>query len=116
VRSTKLKRPIYFNLVPLQEIIAQALGVGEQTGQVQDEYEKLVREFGSEFSVLLKVPIQDLETKTTPRMAQAIEKVRQGDIILEPGFDGVFGKVKIWPDEPKKELEEVPKEQMTLFG
>jgi PHP family Zn ribbon phosphoesterase len=111
VRSTKLERPIYFNLVPLQEVIAEALEKGVQTSEVEDEYEKLIGEFGSEFSVLLKAPIEDLAVKTDSRISQAIKKVRRGEVSLEPGFDGVYGKVKIF-----KEEREIPKEQMTLFG
>jgi len=64
----------------------------------------------------LKISLSDLETKTNPKIVQAIEKTRIGDIILEPGFDGVFGKIKIWLDGEEKAKEEVLKEQMTLFG
>lgn len=117
VGSTKLKSPFYFNLVPLQEIIAEALAMGIDTGPVHSEYEKLIEEFGSEFSVLLKAPLADLEKKTYPKIVEAILKVRQGDVILEPGFDGVFGKVKIFKDEPKAaKAKEATKEQMNLFG
>ena len=99
-------------LVPLKEIIADVLGVGVQTKQVEQEYENLIREFGSEFEVLLNVSYDDLKSVVLPEIAEGIIRVRQGKVQLEPGYDGVFGKVMIFP--PEKKRKNLPK-QKTLF-
>ncbi|KKP80803.1 MAG: UvrD/REP helicase, partial [Candidatus Levybacteria bacterium GW2011_GWB1_35_5] len=33
------------------------------------------------------------------RVAEGVGKVRKGDIIIHPGYDGLYGVVKIWNDE-----------------
>lgn len=93
----KSGRPSYKKLVPLLEILSGALGVPVTSEKVKKEFENLVGKFNSEMSVLLKASVKDIDGATTfPRISEAIRKVREGDIVVEPGFDGVFGTVKIW--------------------
>lgn len=115
------KRPPYVTLVPLQEIIAEALGslVGSQ--KVQNEYNKLTEAFEGEFSVLLKIPVSEIGKTAGEKIAEGISKVRSGEIMIDPGYDGVFGIVKIWRDEKTETTideqaeNEEEKEQMSLF-
>jgi len=95
------KRPAYMMLVPLLEILAEVQGVGPSSKGVQSEYERVVAQFGSELTVLAKTPLTELERVSGPRLRQAVEKVRKGDIFINPGYDGVFGVVKIWGEEEK---------------
>lgn len=107
-------RPPYTMLVPLHEILAEAIG-GSTTGQkVINEYKKLTDYFETEFKVLLEIDTKDIAKISGERVAEAIEKVRNHDIAVDPGYDGVFGKVKIWGNE-KEEKSEKSKEQMSLF-
>ncbi len=89
----------YIMVVPLTEIIAQSLGKGEKTQTVLAEYDRLVKEFGSELNVLLRVDVKALQTVAGDRVAQAVAKVRSGDIFFSPGYDGVFGTVSIWDNK-----------------
>lgn len=107
-------RPPFIKLVPLQEIIAEVLGGLPAAQKTQDEYNKLVDNFGSEFKVLLNVSLEEITKISGPKIADAIHKVRTGDIYIDPGYDGVFGKVKIFGEE-KKQAEQEKKEQMSLF-
>ncbi len=106
-------RPPFIKLVPLQEIIAEVFGGLPTAQKTQDEYKKLVDNFGSEFKVLLETSLEDITKISGPKISDALHKVRTGDIFIDPGYDGVFGKVKIWNEE-KKQTEE-QKEQMSLF-
>jgi len=90
-------RPPFKNLVPLLEILAESLGSPINSERVVQEYKRLISLFGSEMAILLKTPIVDLEKQATYRVAEGIKKVREGDIIIKPGFDGVYGTVRIWP-------------------
>jgi len=85
----------YKSLVPLQEVIADVLGVMVANQAVKSEYAKLVKEFGSEFSVLLGPSASDLERTTSPEIAQGIIDAREGRVELVAGYDGVFGHVKV---------------------
>ena len=99
----------YKNLVPLDEIIAEALEVGRDTVGVRNEYLKLCQEFGGEFLVLLDVPIEEIRKKSGERIGLAVEKVRKGDLHIEPGYDGEFGKIRIFPEREEQ------KPQLSLF-
>lgn len=84
--------------VPLEEIIAEALGVLPQAKQVEAEYHNLIKKFGSEFAVLLEASYKDLESAAPAKIAQGIEKVRQGKVYINPGYDGVYGRVEIFSE------------------
>jgi len=99
------------SLIPLKEIIAEILGLGSETKEVDTEYQNLIRRFGSEFNVLLNVSRQDLEVVTLPEIAEGIIRAREGKVYIEPGYDGVFGKIRIFSKGEKKELSR----QKTLF-
>ncbi|MCR4325094.1 MAG: endonuclease Q family protein [Candidatus Curtissbacteria bacterium] len=89
-------RPPFISLVPLYEIIAEALEVGVGTQKVNDQYMSLVNVFGSEFNVLLKAELEKIVRFGGSKLSEAIGKVRSREIVVEPGFDGKFGIVKIW--------------------
>lgn len=95
----------YKNLIPLDEIIGEALDLGPQSKSVKREYENLIRAFGSEFKVLLEAPINQIAGASQPEIAEAVDRVRQGKVSIAPGFDGEFGKIKIFSDADRKNLE-----------
>ncbi len=110
-------RPPYVNLVPLGEIIAEAFGVGVGTQKVKDAYMMLVSNLGSEFGILMKAGIADIARFSSGRVAEAVVKVRHGDIVVVPGYDGQFGVVKIWPETEDEQNKEPgsPDPQLNLF-
>jgi uncharacterized protein (TIGR00375 family) len=92
------------HLVPLGEVLAQALGVGTGTKRVAEEYDRLIHRLGSELSVLLDASDEDLAAAVSGRVLEAIRKARRGEVRVEPGYDGVFGKVTIPFAEEEKDL------------
>ena len=92
------------SLIPLGEIIADVLGVLSGAKQVEKEYKNLIEKFGNEFEVLLNASSQDLKGATLPEIAEALERVREGKVFIEPGYDGVYGKVRIFSSEDKKNI------------
>lgn len=99
------------HLVPLKEIIAEALGLTVNTKQVEQERKNLVEKFNNEFGVLLDVSRQELETATLPEIAEGIIRAREGKVFIEPGYDGVYGKVRIFSKGEQK----TSSKQATLF-
>jgi len=94
----------YKNLIPLDEVIGEALNIGHQTKTVKQEYQNLIRAFGSEFKVLLEASVGQIAAAGQAEVALAIDRVRQGRVEIAPGFDGEFGKIKIFSDEDRKNL------------
>lgn len=97
------RRPPFRSMVPLAEIIGDAFGVGKLTKTVETEYNNLVSQAGSEFMALLETPIADLERITTPRIAEGIARVRDKRLTILPGYDGVYGTVKVFSEEEQKQ-------------
>lgn len=93
------RRPPFIHMVPLTQILAEALNVGERTQKVAKAYTALTDAFGSEFTVLLEADFADLTDAVGERIADGIRRVRRRDIVVEPGYDGVYGTVHIWPEE-----------------
>ena len=91
-------RPPFKMLVSLSQIIAEGVGVGPGSKRVQAEYVRLTGEFGSELAVLTQAPPTDVATVAGERIADGLARVRRGDIVIEPGYDGRYGAVKVWPD------------------
>lgn len=83
-------------LVPLEEILSEALQSGVNTVKVKREYKRLTAEAGSEFAILLDMGEEDLIKTAGKKTAEAIMKVRSGDLTITPGFDGEFGRIKIF--------------------
>jgi len=100
------------HLIPLEEIIAAALGVRVGTKAVESEYERLIERGGSEFWILLDATPDELASFIPPNILEGIVRMRQGKVSIIPGHDGVYGKITLFPD--KKEGEE-SKEQLKLF-
>lgn len=113
------QHPPYVKLVPLLEIAAESVLTSTNSQKAKDLYYKLCQELGSELDVLLKSSYEDIERVGGKVVAEGVSKVRRGDIIVEPGYDGVYGVVKIWHnknEEKKKEEKsgsQIP--QMGLF-
>jgi uncharacterized protein (TIGR00375 family) len=106
------------HLVPLEEVIGEALGVGRDTAQVHKMYEPLVTALGSEFEVLLNASIPDIVLNSNERIGLGIERMRRGEVQATAGYDGVFGVIQVLPGATPSPLARnaEPGTQMGLFG
>jgi len=90
------------SLIPLNEIIAESLGMTTASKRVGEEYNNLTKKLGSEFHILLDITKEEFASATLPEIAEGIIRTREGKVFITPGYDGVFGKVRIFsPDEQK---------------
>lgn len=102
------KKP-FISLIPLAEIL-------EKTEQSQKKasilYDILTTNLATEFDILTKIPIDLIAKYAGENVAYAIDLMRKRNVDIDPGFDGVFGKVTI----PKKAYEKNNiQEQQSLF-
>ncbi|HVP36494.1 MAG TPA: endonuclease Q family protein [Terriglobales bacterium] len=102
------------NLIPLQEIIAEALGQAPDTKGVQEEYKRMIQNFGSEFRILLDLSPEELSPSAPPKIVEGLKRMREGKLSIIPGHDGVYGKIKIFEEAEKVELKK-DTEQLGLF-
>jgi len=99
------------SLIPLEEIIADALGTMIGTKQVEEEYKNLIEKFDNEFNVLIDVSRSELEAVSLPEITEGIMRVREGKVNIEPGYDGVYGKIRIFSKGEQRTVSR----QKTLF-
>lgn len=90
--------PSFKSMVPLAEIIASAFGVGAESLKVEREYLRLIKNFGTEFNILLYMNEKEIMENLPERIARGIINVRNGDIEVLPGYDGEYGKVKVFKE------------------
>ncbi|MBI5025962.1 MAG: DNA helicase UvrD [Nitrospirae bacterium] len=103
--------PPFYSIITLPEIIAEALKVGANSKAVDNEYQNLLRKLGNEFKILMDVPLKDIEHSGSPLIKEAISRMRSGNVHIAPGFDGEYGKIKIFEAVERKEI----KGQSMLF-
>jgi uncharacterized protein (TIGR00375 family) len=99
----------YLHLLPLSEIISTVLGtsyVGAK--KVWSVYNALTTRFGDEYTVLLDAPMQEMAEMVDPSISEAIVRAREGKVRVIPGYDGVYGQLILFEEEPEeKALEKV---------
>ena len=67
-------------------------------------YHSLLESLGNEFSILLDRPLADIETAGSAHLREAIARVRSGRVNIAPGFDGEYGKIKIFEEVERKPI------------
>jgi len=85
-------------LIPLAELIAEIMGVGAGSKAVRNRYVKTVSAFGDELSVLRKAPLDEIERRADPLIAEAVRRMRAGRVHPRPGYDGAFGVIRVFED------------------
>jgi len=86
------------SLIPLEEIIAQSLKVNSQTKKVSEIYFKLCEKFNGELNILLNLDLKELENEGYYDLSLGINRMRQGKVIKIPGYDGEYGKIKVFEE------------------
>lgn len=83
------------SLVPLHEVIASSIGSSAASMKVKRKYEDLIRNLGPEFYIFREASLKDIELLAGPYIAEGIRRLRCGEIEIQPGYDGEYGKIKI---------------------
>lgn len=97
-------------IVPLHTVISKAIGKSGTSKLVLEEYDKIIRYFGTEFAVY-EATEEQLKLGTTKEISTAIIRVNKGQINWIPGYDGVFGELIL---NKKAEHKSVDKMQKNL--
>jgi uncharacterized protein (TIGR00375 family) len=96
--------PGFKKLVGLDKIISETLGIKSRNSKkVKEEYNKFINSLGNELDILVNAKIEDIEKISHPKIAEGIKRVRDGELIIEPGYDGKYGEVNIFSKQERKE-------------
>jgi len=98
------------SIIPLEEIIAETLGVGTASKKVAVQYEEMVAQV-PEFEILLDTPREKLGQIASLQLAESIMRVREGKVQLAGGYDGVFGRIQIYSLEEREKMSLKPKQR-----
>jgi uncharacterized protein (TIGR00375 family) len=96
--------PVFTSIIPLPEIIAEGLKCGVNTKKVNALYFSLLEKLGNEFSILMDVPLDDIERAGTPLIREAVARMRKGQVHIAPGYDGEFGKIRIFEEVERRQF------------
>lgn len=97
------------SIVPIIEMIAEVKNIKSILAKsVVEEYDRVIAALGDDFTILRKKSVEEIVQAGFPQLAVAIEKVRNKDLFIDPGYDGVYGTVKIFkPGEMDKRVGQV---------
>lgn len=91
-------------VVPLADILSEIFEVGPKTKKVSGYYNKAINALGPELGILTDLSAREIESAGVPLLAEAIKKMRAGDLHIDPGYDGEYGKVNIFTREEKEQI------------
>lgn len=92
----------YKSIVGLDDVIAESFDISSRRSKkVMMEYENIISQGKSEFNVLLDLSFEELNKITSPQIVEGIKRNREGNVFIEPGFDGQYGKVTLFSKEEK---------------
>ncbi|HEY4673665.1 MAG TPA: endonuclease Q family protein [Nitrososphaerales archaeon] len=87
---------------PLQELIAETMGESSPLSKnVQQLYDKAIAALKNEFNITLFAPIASITEVLGREIAQLIASVRNDTAEIIPGYDGVYGKLKLMAKEER---------------
>ncbi|MFB3071401.1 MAG: hypothetical protein ACE1ZK_04975 [Nitrospirales bacterium] len=88
--------------VPLVEILSEIKGTGVTTKGVTGVSHRVLADLGNEFSILMDVPIVDIEEYGGTLLAIAIQRMREGNVTIAPGYHGESGTVRMLTPEDRE--------------
>lgn len=86
----------FWRMLTLVEVVAQAMDARPQAKKVDAVYVEVLRKLGPELQILWSLDLGTISEKTSPLIAEAIRRVRNGEVSIQPGFDGEYGTVKLF--------------------
>lgn len=94
----------YTSLVSLDQIVADALGVGAASKRVREASQKLLDALGPEIPLLREGNPGEIAAVAGAAVAEAVRRVRVGEITYRPGYDGEYGKLTIFRPEERRQI------------
>ncbi|MEV1286726.1 UvrD-helicase domain-containing protein [Micromonospora sp. NPDC049679] len=88
--------PQVTHLVALPEIIGEINGVGPRSKTVEGQVNTVVAALGSELDILTTAPLDEIGQAGGELLAEAVGRLRRGEVRRTPGYDGEYGVIKLF--------------------
>lgn len=110
-------------MVPLIEVLAEIEQAKPEAVRVTRRYQHLLKVLGPELTILRDTSLQDIKAADGGLLEEALRRLREGQVIRESGYDGVYGRICLFADgeltkpkpraKPKAKI--IDKKQMALL-
>ena len=98
-RPERAERPAraapFRSLIPLAEVLSEICDAGPDTKTVRQRYDELLRRLGPELFILDQAPPEDIGRHSS-LLAEAVRRMRSGQVIRQAGFDGEYGVIRLF--------------------
>ncbi len=98
VLERKNRHPFY-SLIPLKEILSEITGNSKTSQKINKLYFSLLNKAGSEFNLLLHLPIDQISKIGNEVLTEGITRMRDREVIVNHGFDGQYGEIRLFRKE-----------------
>ena len=95
--------PAVHPIIPLPTVLGEIMGAGPGTARVKNAFARALAALGSEFDILSNVDLDRVARFSEP-LAEAVRRVRAGEVTRRGGYDGEFGTVAIFSEEERREF------------
>lgn len=84
------------HLVPLAEVLGEIHRVGPRSKRVAGVMNELLADVGPELEILNQAPVEQLRRAGGELLAEAIERLRRGQVQRTAGYDGEYGVIRLF--------------------
>ncbi len=84
----------HFRIVPLFDILSHVMQLPTTSKKLNVMYHQMLSSIGNEFFILLHAPMDQITQASNQKIAQVIFNIRQGTLIVHPGYDGIYGSIE----------------------
>jgi DNA helicase II / ATP-dependent DNA helicase PcrA len=88
--------PGFTNLVQLPQVVAEIMATGPKSKRVGAAVDRLVAALGPELGILTEADAGDLRRAGGSLLAEAVARLRRGEVRREAGYDGEYGVISLF--------------------
>lgn len=90
-------------LIPLAEVLSEIYETGPASKKVRECYSRLLEKLGPELDILCAISVEEISAYWEP-LGEAIGRMRAGRVIKDSGFDGQFGKIRVFSEDDLRQI------------
>jgi DNA helicase-2/ATP-dependent DNA helicase PcrA len=86
------------HLVQLPQVLGEIHRVGPRSKTVEGQVSTLVAALGPELEILTRAPLDEVGKVGGELLAEALGRLRRGEVRRTPGYDGEYGVIRLFDD------------------